>query len=101
MTRNLDEIHRNSTILFAGAWMGFGFHEDGFAAGAHAARLVMDGYDKTERLDLLGLGRNEKKNIVAGSRVIRLLLRIIQILGVVVGEIWVSLQWYVLCGAGH
>ncbi|RYP22269.1 hypothetical protein DL765_001783 [Monosporascus sp. GIB2] len=52
MARNLHLINGVRNIGFAGAWMGFGFHEDGFKAGVHAARAFMDGWDKTPPLDL-------------------------------------------------
>ena len=29
---------------FAGAWMGYGFHEDGLKAGLHAARALIDAH---------------------------------------------------------
>jgi predicted NAD/FAD-binding protein len=53
MVHRLNEINGVSRISFAGAWMGFGFHEDGFSAGVHAARMLIDGYEETEPLDLL------------------------------------------------
>ncbi|RYP87149.1 hypothetical protein DL769_000608 [Monosporascus sp. CRB-8-3] len=52
MARNLHLINGVRNIGFAGAWMGFGFHEDGFTAGVHAARIFMDGSDKAPPLDL-------------------------------------------------
>ncbi|RYP08961.1 hypothetical protein DL764_001572 [Monosporascus ibericus] len=52
MARNLHLINGVSNIGFAGAWMGFGFHEDGFKAGVHAARTFVDGWHKTPPLDL-------------------------------------------------
>jgi hypothetical protein len=33
--------------------MGFGFHEDGFAAGSHAANIIMNGHEKTRSLNLV------------------------------------------------
>jgi predicted NAD/FAD-binding protein len=53
MTRHLHRINGVSCICFAGAWMGYGFHEDGFAAGAHAARLIINGHASTPPLDLI------------------------------------------------
>jgi predicted NAD/FAD-binding protein len=35
MTQQLDKI-KDAHVSFAGAWMGFGFHKDGFRAGTHA-----------------------------------------------------------------
>lgn len=40
MAARLQTIQNKSAVIFAGAWMGFGFHEDGFAAGARAAGLL-------------------------------------------------------------
>lgn len=53
MTRRIHSINGIAGISFAGAWMGFGFHEDGFAAGVHAARICMDGRDKCPPLNLI------------------------------------------------
>ena len=41
-------------MSFAGAWMGFGFHEDGFAAGSHVAKMLIEGREKTGTLNLMG-----------------------------------------------
>lgn len=40
-SKRLHEINGIANVSFAGAWMGFGFHEDGFAAGSHAARDII------------------------------------------------------------
>ncbi|KAI5917752.1 FAD/NAD(P)-binding domain-containing protein [Camillea tinctor] len=53
MARHLDTINGAQNVSFAGAWMGFGFHEDGFAAGAHAAHMIAHGREKTPQLDLI------------------------------------------------
>lgn len=53
MSQHLHRINGVKSVSFAGAWMGFGFHEDGFAAGAHVARMLMDGREKTAPLDLV------------------------------------------------
>ncbi|KAI0470088.1 FAD/NAD(P)-binding domain-containing protein [Xylariaceae sp. FL0804] len=52
MARQMNKINGADRISFAGAWMGFGFHEDGFAAGVHAARTIVNGFEMTEPLDL-------------------------------------------------
>lgn len=36
--KRLCEINGTAGISYAGAWMGYGFHEDGFTAGLQAAR---------------------------------------------------------------
>lgn len=43
MAKCLHTINCVKGISFAGAWMGFGFHEDGFAAGVRAACLATAG----------------------------------------------------------
>lgn len=54
MSRHIHLINGVSGIAFAGAWMGFGFREDGFRAGVHAARVLIDGWEKTPPLNLTG-----------------------------------------------
>lgn len=43
MAPHLNRINGVRGISYAGAWMGFGFHEDGFVAGAHAAEMLVAG----------------------------------------------------------
>ena len=50
--QHLHKINGVSSISFAGAWMGYGFHEDGFAAGAHAAQMLSHGHNKIAPLQL-------------------------------------------------
>ncbi|KAI1357427.1 FAD/NAD(P)-binding domain-containing protein [Xylaria arbuscula] len=57
MVDSLHMINGVAHISFAGAWMGFGFHEDGFAAGSHVASLLINGAKKTKPLNLMGRGR--------------------------------------------
>ncbi len=38
--REVDALQGVGGIYFAGAWTGFGFHEDGFVSGRHAAAVV-------------------------------------------------------------
>lgn len=43
-SRNLNALNRASpNVGFAGAWMGYGFHEDGFAAGLEVSRKLITG----------------------------------------------------------
>ena len=76
--RHLYKINGTENISFAGAWMGYGFHEDGFAAGAHAAKMLIHGCEKTARADY-GM-RPEKPNKRTGLRetVARAVLSMIQ-----------------------
>ncbi|RCI17199.1 hypothetical protein L249_1849 [Ophiocordyceps polyrhachis-furcata BCC 54312] len=52
-TRRLHEVNGPGSVTFAGAWMGYGFHEDGFLAGAHAAHLIMKGKGHVAPLNLV------------------------------------------------
>ncbi|KAI0018742.1 FAD/NAD(P)-binding domain-containing protein [Xylariomycetidae sp. FL0641] len=49
----LNRINGIDAISFAGAWMGFGFHEDGFAAGTYAARMLLEGREAVGELNLI------------------------------------------------
>ncbi len=48
-SRRLHLINGVSNVSFAGAWMGYGFHEDGFTAGLHAARKMINRPGNTNR----------------------------------------------------
>jgi hypothetical protein len=48
-----NELKSDSGVSFAGAWMGFGFHEDGFVAGTHAADTLIKGRDQVGELKLV------------------------------------------------
>ncbi|MDO9199944.1 MAG: NAD/FAD-binding protein, partial [Hydrogenophaga sp.] len=37
-------LQGQQNTFFAGAWMGYGFHEDGLKAGLQAARALMDAH---------------------------------------------------------
>ena len=57
MSRELNAINGTCNVSFAGAWMGWGFHEDGFASGAHVARMLQSGTEGKGSLDLVGYGK--------------------------------------------
>ncbi|KAI1824020.1 FAD/NAD(P)-binding domain-containing protein [Xylaria intraflava] len=59
MAPHLNLINGVRGISFAGAWMGFGFHEDGFAAGAHVAQMLVAGRENTSWLNLVS-GTDER-----------------------------------------
>ena len=40
-SRRLHTINGATNVSFAGAWMGYGFHEDGFVAGLHVAENIL------------------------------------------------------------
>jgi predicted NAD/FAD-binding protein len=70
MSPHLDRINGAGNISFAGAWMGFGFHEDGFAAGAHVARWLIQGRENTAPLDLVARVRNNRRRKLRGLRLV-------------------------------
>ena len=39
--KRIPEINGTNSISYAGAWMGYGFHEDGFRAGLEAANTYL------------------------------------------------------------
>ena len=41
-SERLHLINGVANVSFAGAWMGYGFHEDGFTAGLHAAQNILE-----------------------------------------------------------
>ncbi|CRG83868.1 hypothetical protein PISL3812_01224 [Talaromyces islandicus] len=48
-SRDLNVLNRASpNISFAGAWMGYGFHEDGFAAGLDVSHKLLTGEYETQ-----------------------------------------------------
>lgn len=70
MTQHLDKINGVANVSFAGAWMGFEFHEDGFAAGVHAARTLMDGREKKGPLRLMDDGKESHLDTIGFTRVL-------------------------------
>ena len=48
-SRRLSLINGVINVSFAGAWMGHGFHEDGFAAGLHAAQNILKPAERNPR----------------------------------------------------
>ena len=48
-SRHLHLINGVANVSFAGAWMGHGFHEDGFAAGLHAAQNILKPTERCSR----------------------------------------------------
>ena len=48
-SEDLHLINGVASVSFAGAWMGHGFHEDGFAAGLHAAQNILKPAERRPR----------------------------------------------------
>ncbi|KUI60928.1 Protoporphyrinogen oxidase 2, chloroplastic/mitochondrial [Cytospora mali] len=89
MAARLHTINGVAGVTFAGAWMGFGFHEDGFVAGTQAARVLMmggegwRGHDDTRTLDVVGAGTMAKNKYTRRGfvkPVVRLWIRLVQLL---------------------
>lgn len=62
MAAHLHKVNGVAGISFAGAWMGSGFHEDGFTAGVRAACLAIEGGE-----DLCGRGNDARTSGLAGT----------------------------------
>ena len=46
--RQLAPLQGQQHTWFAGAWMGYGFHEDGYKAGRSAAQAIVQGLMQEE-----------------------------------------------------
>lgn len=58
--RLMDEIQGKDGLSFAGAWMRYGFHEDGFITGYNAAKSI-NGLTITPPFDLVSPERQVDK----------------------------------------
>lgn len=76
--RHLYKISGIASISFAGAWMGYGFHEDGFAAGAHVAKMLISGCEKTAPMQLGTLPEKPDNGIRLRDTMARVVLSMIQ-----------------------
>ncbi|KAI1170956.1 FAD/NAD(P)-binding domain-containing protein [Nemania sp. FL0916] len=74
MALHLPKINGVNKVSFAGAWMGFGFHEDGFAAGVHAARTLVHGPDEIGPLNLFSFSDTQPRGKFSGFKTILKLL---------------------------
>lgn len=59
-SKSLDMINGVGNVSFAGAWMGYGFHEDDFAAGLQAARNLSQGTKVRSRNLSNGVGARDR-----------------------------------------
>ena len=80
-SENLHLINGVASVSFAGAWMGHGFHEDGFTAGLHAAQNILKPAERRPRSILYEIETEEQ---ASGShlrdRVFRGGVRLVQLL---------------------
>ncbi|KAF2759041.1 FAD/NAD(P)-binding domain-containing protein [Pseudovirgaria hyperparasitica] len=67
----LCEINGRSSVSFAGAWIGLGFHEDGFASGAHAAEMIVRGRENVGRFEPLRRDERVPERYSFADRVVR------------------------------
>lgn len=69
--QHLDELNRADNVSYAGAWMGYAFHEDGFSAGLAVANKIRTGtYENPTRFRS---GEELKESVPRLSLKIRLL----------------------------
>lgn len=74
MAGRLHTINGVAGVGFAGAWMGFGFHEDGFVSGTHAARVIMaagdsrGGHDGSKVMEFVGIADNRSAGFDGARR---------------------------------
>jgi predicted NAD/FAD-binding protein len=69
--RKLHLLNEADNVSFAGAWMGFAFHEDGFSAGLAVAKKILTGtYENPTRFRS---GEDLKESVSRPSLKVRLL----------------------------
>lgn len=79
MADRLDEINGTGSISFAGAWMGFGFHEDVFMAGSQVAKMLINGRENTNGMNLMArLYDNTLRNRGSGLFITKLIIALVQ-----------------------
>lgn len=80
-SERLHLINGVGNVSFAGAWMGHGFHEDGFAAGLQAARNIMNPTQRCSRGLLYGTETEEQaRRLHLRDQVCRVALQLVQLL---------------------
>lgn len=80
-SKRLHMINGVGNVSFAGAWMGYGFHEDGFAAGLQAARNIINPTQRCSRSLLYGTETEElARGLHLRDRVCRVALYLMQLL---------------------
>lgn len=79
-SERLWEINGVSGISYAGAWMGYGFHEDGFAAGARAAKQILGAGKSLQATRLAEVDCPWTLKQTHGTRLIRSAIEIIQLI---------------------
>ena len=76
--KHLPKINGVTNVSFAGAWMGWGFHEDGFVAGSHAAEMLLYGRDMAPDVDLINVPEVPRPPTSAADSVVRWVIAMIQ-----------------------
>ncbi|KAH9988509.1 hypothetical protein F4779DRAFT_632273 [Xylariaceae sp. FL0662B] len=77
MARHIHSINGAAGIAGAGAWMGYGFHEDGFRAGVNAACILIYGCENTPPLDLTDAEQDNVRRTGFLRRILRTIVSII------------------------
>ncbi len=76
--KHLHKINGVSNVSFAGAWMGWGFHEDGFVAGSRAAEMLIYGRDKAPDMELITMSEGSRPLTSIADLMARFAIAIIQ-----------------------
>ena len=78
MSKELQQINGVDGVSFAGAWMGWGFHEDGFVSGKYVARCLIEGRENMEGLELAKIEGNLGRRVGLCERVLRRVVEVVQ-----------------------
>ena len=80
-SQQLHLINGVANVSFAGAWMGHGFHEDGFAAGLHAVQKILKPTEQYSRNLLYETGTEEQSpELNLRDRLARKVIHLVQLL---------------------
>ena len=88
----MDEIQGTDRLSFAGAWMKYGFHEDGFASGFNAVKSI-SGLNTRAPFDLVSPERHVDK-VNENIRLILYILQYLRVNKVVVSLILIVISVY-------
>ncbi|KAK3304511.1 uncharacterized protein B0T15DRAFT_399848 [Chaetomium strumarium] len=76
--QQLDSIQNKRGISYAGAWTGYGFHEDGFNSGVRVAVEHLGGKIPFEYRDLASI-RGERPALTVTGRIVRFIVLLVQL----------------------